>query len=259
MENLLLSITAVSVAMSAGLAVALAKVLRDERHRSEARVALLTELSAHASGSGRPTPARRGPAVVSRRPVPTTAVPAAPRATAVPDLEIRPSGGVAGVGELFQTPSRPSPWRWRSAAIAAMATVALVVAGIGRLRAPAAAPPPAAAAPAVVSRPLELVSLNHSRTDELLTITGLVQNPRGAAPLRRIVATALLLGPGGSVLTTAKAPLDFSTIGPGEESPFVIAIPVTATVERYRIAFRDEDGQVIAHVDKRGPESVARK
>src|SRR6185436_3260058 len=190
---------------------------------------------------------------------PSAAVPG--RVAAVPDLEIRPAAAVAGVATLFHTSERPSPWPRRAVVMAGMAAVVLVAVMAGRLRAPAAPPaavrtaaPSAAAPPAAGTKPLELLSLNHTRQEATLTISGLVQNPRGASPLVHVTATALVLGPGGAVLTSGRAPLDFSTVGPGEESPFVITVPVTGAVERYRIAFRSEDGQVLAHVDRRGPD-----
>jgi hypothetical protein len=272
MENVLLLITGISVALTTGLAVALARVAGDERRRSEARVALLRDLSAQSSRPDRPAVARQvaarpAPAAVEpiRRPSPPAA-PASVRA-AVPDLELRPSGGaasVAGVGEMFHAPESESPWRTRAVAIAAMAAIVLMAVAVGRWRAPAAprsGAPAASTAPAATAtpRPLELMSLNHTRHEDTLTISGVVQNPRGAAPLVHVTATALVLGPGGKFLTSARAPLDFSTVGPGEESPFVITVPVGGDVERYRIAFRSEDGQVLAHVDRRGPEAVARK
>jgi hypothetical protein len=264
MENVLLTITAASVALSAGLAIALARVMREDRHRSDARVALLRDLSAQAGGPSRLAPVRPAspaPADSLRRPSPPSPIPAQLRTGPVPDLEIRPAMGVAGVGELFHAPERPSPWRWRAVAIAGMAAVLLVGVSVARLRAPAEPPVVRTAAPpaVVTARPLELLSLNHSRREDTLTITGLVQNPRGAAPLVNVTATALLLGAGGAVLTSGRAALDFSTVGPGEESPFVITVPVMGNVERYRIAFRGGDGQVLAHVDRRGPDAVARK
>jgi len=274
MENVLLLITVVSAALTAGLAAALTKVLGDERRRSEARVALLRDLSTAQEVAParlapvRPTPARHvAPAADSLRRPPQPAPAPAPvpvRPGSISDLEIRPAAGVAGVGDLFQAPERTSPWRTRALAIAVMGAVVVVGAMVGRLRSPAPSPQPAAARtatppPVGSARPIELMSLNHTRHEDTLTISGLVQNPRGAAPLLHVTATALLLGPGGAFLTSGRAPLDFSSVGPGEESPFVITVPLTGEVERYRIAFRSEDGQVLAHVDRRGPEAIARK
>ena len=105
--------------------------------------------------------------------------------------------------------------------------------------------------------PLELVSLRHLQQAQTLTVTGLVQNPRTGAPLSHVVATAFVFGPDGTFLASSRAPLDFTTLAPGDESPFVVTVPVTGAVSRYRIGFRGEDGRVIAHVDKRGPDALA--
>ena len=113
---------------------------------------------------------------------------------------------------------------------------------------------PATAAPA----PLELLSLRHTQEPDRLTITGLVQNPRGAAPLVRVVATAFTFGPDGAFLASARAPIDFTSLASGDESPFVVTVPVSGAVARYRVGFRGEDGTVIAHVDKRS-DTVAQK
>jgi hypothetical protein len=45
--------------------------------------------------------------------------------------------------------------------------------------------------------------------------------------------------------------VDLQLLAPGDESPFVIAVPITGTVSRYRIGFRGADGAAIAHVDRR--------
>jgi hypothetical protein len=101
--------------------------------------------------------------------------------------------------------------------------------------------------------------LRHTQEADTLTITGLVQNPRGAASLSRVTATVFLFAPDGTFLTSGRGPLDFSTLAAGDESPFVLAVPVRGTVARYRIGFRGEDGRVIAHVDRRANGSMARR
>ena len=107
--------------------------------------------------------------------------------------------------------------------------------------------------------PLELVSLHHSQEAERLVISGLVQNPRSGGPIAHVVATAFLFAPDGAFLTSSRAPLDFTTLSPGDESAFVINVPVTGQVARYRVGFRTEDGRVIEHVDKRAPDALAQK
>jgi hypothetical protein len=106
--------------------------------------------------------------------------------------------------------------------------------------------------------PLELLSLRHSQEEGRLVITGLVQNPRAGVPLSRVIATAFLFSSDGTFLASGRAPLDFSTLAAGDESPFVLTVPVTAPVARYRVGFRAEDGRVIAHIDRRSAGTLAR-
>jgi hypothetical protein len=101
--------------------------------------------------------------------------------------------------------------------------------------------------------PLELLSLRHA-TDETgaFVVTGLVQNPREAATLRDVVATVYLFDQQGRYFASGRAKLEVTALGAGEESPFVVRIPQTAGVGRYRVGFRLDDGGVVAHVDRRG-------
>jgi hypothetical protein len=99
--------------------------------------------------------------------------------------------------------------------------------------------------------PLELLTLRDSRDANTLTITGLVQNPRGGATLKQVFVTALVFDANGDFLASGQALLDVTALAPGDESPFVVSLPVRGAVARYRIGFRGEDGRVIAHVDKR--------
>jgi hypothetical protein len=102
-------------------------------------------------------------------------------------------------------------------------------------------------------QPLELLSLRHS-TDETgaFVVTGLVQNPDQSTMLRDVVATVFLFDAQGRYFASGRAKLDISTLNAGEESPFVVKIPKAATVSRYRVGFRLDNGGVVAHVDRRG-------
>jgi hypothetical protein len=262
MDTLLIAVTAIALALAAGMAIAVVKLVGDDRRRSEARVAALTAMSeTPVSRPQRSADIAPEPAVTRRLPPARTTAPRAdtPR---LDDLEIRRAEQVVpGLADLFADRNQPSPWGRRVAVIGALAVVA---AAIGFAIAssddkPAPAPAratlqtPAAAEPV----PLELMSLRHLQQAQSLTVTGLVQNPRTGAPLSHVVVTAFAFGPDGTFLSSSRAPLDFTTLAPGGESPFVVTVPVTGVVSRYRIGFRGEDGGVIAHVDKRVPESLA--
>ncbi len=102
-------------------------------------------------------------------------------------------------------------------------------------------------------QPLELLSLRHSVDEKgAFVVTGLVQNPAEGVPLRGVVAMVYLFDAQGRYFASGRATLDVSTLGAGEESPFVVKIPQGASVGRYRVGFRLDDGGVVAHVDRRG-------
>jgi hypothetical protein len=288
METLLMSVTLVSLAIAAVLAVLLIKTVRDERRRSEARIAALTAMAdepaapvALVTSVGSVTP------VASITPV-ASAAPAAPRARAaalpmrvkteprrtppasiratVDDLEIRPADGgaeVNGVAELFAPPEVSSPWGRRFAVIGAIAFVAGSALFFTMHQRPGrdaiAAAVPADTSGTATPAPLELVSLRHMQQGDTLTIAGLVQNPKSGTSMTRLTATAVVFGPDGAFLAGGKAPLDYTTLGAGDESPFVITVPVNRQVARYRVGFRAENGSVVAHVDRRADDAVARR
>lgn len=279
MDAILLTVTGISLALAAGMGVLLARMLRDEHRRSDARVALLSELAAEPGDApARAVAVPMRPVVESHdrsamRPVLESqdrpALQPKPRATrsrtlVLDDFELHPaSAEAAGVHDLFHEQDDPSPWPRRFAVIGSIAAmIALVVFGWSHLRPePQQGTPPAAqvAAASPGEGPLELLSLRHAQQDGMLTITGLVQNPRTGKSLSRVKATLFVFGPGGSFITSGRAPLDFTSLGPGDESPFVIRVPVSGEVARYRVGFRGDDDRVLAHVDRRSADAIAQK
>jgi hypothetical protein len=240
MDTTLVTVTLLSMAMAASLSVIVWRMLRDERHRSEARVVALTAKAG-----------TRDPGQGTR------------------DLILREPPVSASVAtRMFAERQVTSPWGTR---FAVMAGLGLVVASLILLALTATAKSAATrqagrtAAAAVAanagSNPsvagLELLSLRDTRQPGSLTITGLVQNPRGGAPLSRVTVTAYAFDDQGAFLASGRASIDVTALAPGDESPFVVSVPVTETVARYRIGFRNEDGRVIAHIDKRQQAPVA--
>jgi hypothetical protein len=221
------------LALVLALSIVLFRLLREERRRSDARVAALIEASASAAPDED----------IFR-----------PRVTAIWEM---PAADVTGVSEMFAAPEGSSPWGRR---IAVAAGVAILVSTAGYVllsRDTTMTDAAAQSAATAAAAPLELLSLRHSQQPGSLTITGLGQNPRSGVSRSRVTATAFLFAEDGTFLASGRAPLDFSTIGPGEESPFVVTVPVTGTVARYRVGFRGEDGRVIAHVDRRASGTMA--
>ena len=231
MDTTLVGVTLLSLAMSAALSVIVWRMLRDERARSEARVTALATLAAR--------PAARPPQ----------------------DLPLRQAP--ANVGALFAEPEHTSPWGHRFAVMAGVGLVmtsivlfALAARGPRSSAAAAAAPAGHANAAAPIAG-LELISLRDARQADALTITGLVHNPGTGQPLTRVTVTAYTFDDKGSFLASGRALIDVTALAPGDESPFVVTVPVRESVARYRIGFRGEDGRVIAHVDKRHQVPIA--
>jgi hypothetical protein len=262
MDTLLMAITGAALAMALAMGVVLARMLREERRRSEARVAALVEMS---GGAVVVTPAAVPSPVIPTPAIPTAPMAAAPDAPA--DLVLRPDDAPADdEARLFVEPERSSPWTARLAAAAAFVSVVgtlgylLLPARQGETaieirKAPEREPAPAAAAP-----PLELLALRHAADGTTLSVSGVVHNPRAASARTGVVATLFAFGADGALLATGRAPLDYTTLGPGDESPFVVTVPVSGAVARYRVGFRGVDGTVIAHIDRRPlGEAVARR
>jgi hypothetical protein len=220
------------------------RIAADERRRSAARVAAL------AAEIHEPTRAAVAPPTVE-------------------DLEMRPTRGDAGTGDLFTAP--PPRWGSRWAAVAAggllvfgsAVALAIVLNGGGRVgargttaRRTAAQPAPDshAAAPrdAVASHPLELVALGHEREGDRLIVRGVVRNPGDAPAPSDLAAVVFIFNREGGFLASGRVTIDRSALRPGGESTFVVTIPGAADAGRYRVSFRTED-RVVPHVDRRGP------
>jgi hypothetical protein len=224
MDATLAIVTLVSLALASAMGLITWRALSLERRREAARVAALVDLAAD-------------------------------------EIQIRAddrdSGGLAA--HLFVEPERESPAGRRLVAIVAVA--AIMAAGVGALflARPVESGSSRTAVGSGSSRtlpgaPLELLSLRHEREADRLTITGLVKNPPRGAPLARVTAVAFVFDPQGTFVGSARAPLDFITLAPGDESPFVVTVTAPGRIGRYRVGFRADDGAVVGHVDRRaGP------
>ena len=108
------------------------------------------------------------------------------------------------------------------------------------------------------AEPLELLSLRHE-TDGTgaFRVTGLVQNPTGGEAVAGVVAVVYLFNRQGQYVASGRQALAPQSLRPGEETPFVVAIPESGSVGRYRVGFRFERGGVVAHVDRRGSPPVS--
>ena len=225
MSTILIAITVCSLATAVATTAWALRLRREQRLRSEVRVALLAEMA-------------RDPGDSSTAP-----------------SFARPPVRQAVAGDLFHTQTDASAWPRRLAiacAILAAATIALFA--VNAVDGPVARPADVAA----TEHPLELVSLSHAQETGTLVVSGLVQNPGSGRAQARAVATAVLLDADGQLVATGRSPLDVARLEPGDESPFVIRVPAPRAVARYRVSFRAADDTPLPHIDRRDP-SLARK
>lgn len=226
MESMLLVLTIVSLVVAIAMSIVAWRAGRDEKRRAAARVAAL---SAAAFG-----PAAASPGVPSRE---------------------RPAAAVVeGRAILGGASARPSTGGRQRALAGAAAVLFVVLAGtivwtLSQSRAGVATAAPVAA-------PLELLSLTHERQASKLSVTGLVRNPVAAHPVARLSAVVFLFDQEGTLIGSGRAPVDFTTLGAGDESPFVVSLDAPAGVARYRVSFRTDDG-LVPHVDRRAAPPVA--
>jgi len=255
MDTALVAVTLVSLALAATMMGVAMRLLREERRRSAARVAALTDelsgtqaadLPLRAIPSTPPAPARREPVRridvmdVPLRVEPETFEPQ----TAAPEPTLDLSSG------MFATADRRRGLPRRALVTAAIG-ILMAVGGTALLTSKGEDHAPEPASAAASGAPLELLSLRHTRQADMLTITGLVRNPDGALPMKDIAAVSFLFDREGSFVASGRAPLDFRTLSAGDESPFVITIPVSGTIGRYRVSFRGASGAMAPHIDKR--------
>jgi hypothetical protein len=265
MDGALVLITLVSLGTTAAVLLYAARLIRDDRARSSARVAALAE----EIGRGARRPAHDGApggqplAPVARKAVrplsaPTVSEPPAspapppsrpPAAAALRRGESPDLTRVARVGSMFERQVEPSANRWLipviGAAIVSLALTTIYVASGGPATGQAAS---GAAAPK--NLPLELVALEHARTADTLKISGIVRNPVAGTERRQVAAVVFLFDRAGSFVASGRAPLDYQALAPGDESPFLITVPGAGNAVRYRVSFRT-GSDVLSHVDKR--------
>ncbi len=99
-------------------------------------------------------------------------------------------------------------------------------------------------------RPLELMSMRYQRQGTTLTVSGLVKNPAAGGAVNGVTAVVFAFDHNGAFVASGRAPLDFSALAPGDESPFVVNVPNVSDVARYRVTFRSGNG-VVRHIDRR--------
>jgi hypothetical protein len=268
MDIILLGITIISLIVALVMSIAAWRVTRDEKHRSAARVAALSvAASAHDDFRVNTPVEMRSDKPIAKAPwsAPKTMAPPLAPADELPLNQFRTPVVVAeptngrdtyeahavshASGFLGATEVAPeSGGRQRTLAFAA---VVLLLGFLGSLVWSMSAPRGTSAVAVGPNSPLELVSLSHQRQNEKLAVSGLVRNPVAGAPVERLSAVVFLFDRVGTFVASSRANVDFLKLGAGDESPFVVSIEAPATVARYRVSFRTDDG-VVPHIDRRG-------
>ena len=260
MDIILLAVTVVSLIVAFVMSVTAARLMREEKQRSAARVAALSLAASVDERSSPPAnlPAEVRPIVKAPWSAPRVTPTPAPATVAtdlqlnqprfesprVPEPSVSHASGFLGAAEL----QRDNGSRQKSLAFAAVVVFVVLSGGlVWRMSEPRGT----SAAAMGPNAPLELVSLTHQRQDQRLAVSGLVRNPVAGQPVEKLSAVVFLFDRAGTFIASSKANVDFLKLGAGDESPFVVSIDAPPTVARYRVSFRTDDG-IVPHIDRRG-------
>ncbi len=267
METTLLIVTALSLIVALAMSFTAWRLGREERQRTAARVAALSAaagISPAELGVSHASVDHIGPRAVESTKAPWSPAPhavvSAPTSSSPAYDELRNFDDRLNPVRIDSRPilgsaEEPKESAGRQRGLAAAAAVLSVVL-LGGLAWTMAGRQPGVASAAAQGAPLELVSLRHERQSSKLAVSGLVRNPAAGHPVEHLSAVVFLFDQQGAFVTSAKAPVDFVRLGSGDESPFVITLDAPATIARYRVSFRTDQG-IVAHVDRRGASPIA--
>ena len=253
MDFVLGTVTLLALATAVAMGAITWRLVREERRRSAARLAVLAaELQRRQATSRGPRSAGRPSAVEA---VVTRSTPAAPVDVTIRGPEPPPATNepdTQGV-DLFGTPvDAPGGWSRRLAGMG-MAGIVLLVA-ISAAIFTSAAGTRENETTATDQVPVELLALNHEREDGLLAISGTIRNPLDGKVATHMIVLALAFDHDGMMVATQRAPLELETLPPGGESPFAISLPATRA-SRYRISFLIDE-TTVPHIDRRAAPTV---
>ena len=211
MELALAVLAVVSLLMTLGMGTVTWRLLRDERQRSEARIAALVA-ALDGDRAAPPLPAGLGP----------------PEDAGATGRPAQVAGLAAAAGLVL--------------AVVLVTVIGLREAG-GEGSASGASGAPAAQA---AMPPIELLALEHEPAGAMLAIRGSmrVADASASGPVA-VLATAL----DAAGATVASRRVDLPSLAPGAESRFTVEVPA-ASVTRYRISFLRGD-VTVPHVDLR--------
>ena len=229
MEITVLVIGLLSLIVGTAMSLWAWRVLQNERLRSSVRVAALAAEIHDGRLATRET---------------------APLREVVDDLAPRSSSPVAG--DMFRAASplsRLPPVATVAAILVGLAAAGTILFGGGN-RKPVAAATQSRASRPLSPAPLELVALGHERDADGLTVRGVLRNPLSGSAISHLTAVVLLFNRDGASVASGRAVVQAATLGPGEETTFVVTVSGAPDVERYRVSFRTEH-DLMPHVDMR--------
>lgn len=200
MNAILLAVTGLSLLVAGFMSAIAWRMSREERQRSDARVA---ELSSAIYGDDEHEPA------------------AARLFGGVPPTSSLRAVIAAAVGACVV------------AAVASIAVVAARSPHRGAIRETAQPSRP-------VNAPLELLALEHERVGEQLVVRGIVRNPADGVERAGLSAVVLLFGHAGELLSSGRSNVPAVKLAPGGTTPFVVTVPEAAAVDRFRLSFRTD-------------------
>jgi hypothetical protein len=230
----LLLVSLVSLVVAVVMCMVAWRILREERLRSQARVAALaaeihgedSSAAEHSAHDG------TGELILDGGPLPAQS---ATMFTARPERSRLPL--VAAVTALVL-----------AAALAASFFVASGERPVPAKSATASATTTPHAPPSAT--PLQLVALGHERDADGLTVRGVLRNPSSGTAVSHLSAVVLLFNRDGGLVGTGRAEVQSATLGPGGETTFVVTVSGASNVQRYRVSFRTQD-DIVPHVDLR--------
>lgn len=268
MDTTLVTVTVISLSMAFAMGIVTWRLLREERRRADARVAvLMADLAAQSDPPAvwrepRVDPvgrtARAAPGVAPR--IRTTEPTPPRRQSALARPAARPTRVTTAAGTP-PVPTAPSPTELFApiagasvslrpfvvtvtAAVVVLATVSFTML-FGLPGGDVPADPGTGSAQAV-----ELLSLAHIRQGDYLAITGSIRNPPDGIERGQLSVTAIVFDRDGTVLGTGHTPLPVTVLAPGTETPFTISLPDAERISRYRISFTQGQDNV-PHIDRR--------
>lgn len=233
MESMLVIITLLALVTTTVMAGVAWTLMRDERRRSDARVAALAaaiDLSAPPAST--------------------------PETAGIPErVPARRDDGPVAAPELFASTTQPShdaterlfPALVTGAVVmTSCLAAALLLSSIPAAGAPGMAP----SSEGSMARPLELLTLESRAVGQRIELLGVVRNPDGAAPVTTVGAVVSYFGRNGEFLGSNQSKL----VGPlraGEEARFAVSGDITGDVARYRVSFRGAGDRPLSHRDRR--------